>query len=53
MLNCPLVLGDMDDLPSGPGMYSVVSSATSSDADSASAYLSSSDLFELIIRIVL
>jgi len=30
-----------------------VSSATSSDADSASAFFSSSDYFELIIRIVL
>jgi len=49
MLNCPLVLGDMADSISDP---CIGSSATSSDADSASAYFSSSDFFELIIRIV-
>jgi len=53
MLNCPLVLGDMTDSPSGPWICSIVSSATPSDADSASAYFSSSDFFELIVRIVL
>ena len=53
MLNCLLVLGDMADSPSGPWICSIVSSATSSDADSASAHFSSSDFFELIIRIVL
>jgi len=53
MLNCPLVLGDMTDSPSGPWIRSIVSSATYSDADSASAYFSSSNFFELIIRIVL
>ena len=53
MLNCPLVLGDRDmtDSPPGPWVYSIVT--TSSDADSASAYFSSSDFFDLIIRIVL
>jgi hypothetical protein len=40
-------------LPFGTWRRSIVSSATSSDADSASAYFSSSDFFELIIRIVL
>ena len=44
MLNCPLVLGNMADSPSGPWLCSIVSSATSSDADSASAYFSSSFL---------
>jgi len=53
MLNCPLVLGDMADSPSGPWICSIVSSANSSDADSASAYFFSSDFLELIIRIVL
>jgi len=53
MLNCPLVLGDMADSPSGPWICSIVSSVTPLDADSASAYFSSSDFFELIIRIVL
>ena len=53
MLNCPLVLGNMADSPSGPWLCSIVSSATSSDADSVSAYFSSSNFFELIIRIVL
>lgn len=53
MLNCPLVLGNMADSPSGPWLCSIVSSATSSNADSASAYFSSSNFFELIIRIVL
>jgi len=41
------------DSPSSPWIYSIVSSATSSDADSASAYFSSSDFSELITRIVL
>jgi len=53
MLNCPLVLEDMADTPSGPWICSIIISAISSDADSASAYFSSSDFFELIIRIVL
>ena len=53
MLNCPLVLGNMADSPSGPWLCSIVSSATSSNADSASAYFSSSNFFELIIQIVL
>ena len=53
MLNCPLVLGNMADSPSGPWLCSIVSSATSSNTDSASAYFSSSNFFELIIQIVL
>jgi len=53
MLNCTFVLADMVDTPSSPCICGIVSSATSSDADSASAYFSSSDFFELIIRIVL
>ena len=52
MLNCPLILGDMADSPSSPWICRIVSRATSSDADSASAYLSSSDFLKLINRIV-